>query len=333
MKRYIQGIVLSLGVLAAGSFYAFAATALPDPKLLLEGVIFSRSQIAPSFLHIRSDYRSATVNYDEEFLIVFEQERRMFWRTNQSRATRTILTSTNVLNYEGSKTSDIEIHPTSNPPPEFLFDPRVLGISAQLLFSHELLRYIDLKRCTSVELVGTAPQEISGHRAWQVRMHYVRDDHSSSMDFWIDPSKDFRVLRSSLEVAGLFKWEVESSYENESYPWLPSKSVSKAFRNAQLDSKSTVTILSAIPDYHAPKSTWSIEGLKAPAGVAVVDYLQKLEIGSWDGHRFVPLKPIPEQMEDGEELRGKKRVWGGMARALLLVAPFECSRIFAQRKA
>ena len=325
-RRLCCSMALSVIVLEINA----AQNELVAPQTLIEGVVFSRSQIPASFLHLRAEYQSATVNNDDEFLIVFENERRMFCRTNHLYDTRSIFTSTNILRYQGGKGSDIEIHPASQPPPEFLFDPRVLGISAQLLTSHELLRFLDIKRSTTIELAEATQQQVSGTLTWHVRMRFDGTNPPFTLDLWIDPAKDFRVMKSILEILGLWRWEVDSVYENASYPWLPSKTISKAFRNGQLDSQRTISVISAISDYQVPKSIWSVAGLNAPAGVAVVDNLQKLEIGTWDGQKVVPLtltSVIPAAQEDA---RAKKRFWGTMGLVLFLVAPIAFIK-FAKR--
>jgi hypothetical protein len=128
-------------------------------------------------------------------------------------------------------------------------------------------------------------EEVDGRPAWHVRFTFGEGER---IDFWIDERNGFRVYRVDRNAV-----QTVSYYENESYPWLPNRVVSRAYRQWQpRDDEAPryttkVLILRATPNVKFAKDRWTLAGMQPKAGTDVIDVSVSRSIGHWNGKRLV----------------------------------------------
>src|SRR6266404_1906538 len=99
----------------------------PDPIILLQGVEGVREQIPPSRLHIRTLYEGSFSGGEPEYMVLFNRELRYFASTNGDSPMRMLFDGKDVLRFDGA--SSVILRNLDTQTPDYLFDPRLLGIT------------------------------------------------------------------------------------------------------------------------------------------------------------------------------------------------------------
>lgn len=267
--------LVSVGVLITGA----CAQNDPDPLALLQGVESARLQIPPSSLTLRYIYRDPLVTNETLMVAEFDGELRRF--ESQGNGTTnsywsTVFDGSKAITYE-ERLQNVEYRSLATPNDLSLFDPRLLGLTHANAWDEALAKILPLKATDGkFELVGR--QEINGRLAWHVRFQSVGGRPIDQLDYWIDDLHGFRVYRK--DWAGI---QTFSYYENDNYPWLPSRVVSKAPEYEQ-----EVQVIQAKADVRFPQSRWGLAGMKLKPQTVVLNHDPPRIVGVWDGSRMVP---------------------------------------------
>ena len=276
----------------------------PDPIALLDGVVAARASIPPSSLKLEF-VRSDSVSTHKKIIQVdFDQEHRHYYYYPENPG-KPILTVADekivpdqgvydgqqVVAYDPSDSVFAEIMHITDQSGQPLFDPRILGVndlqadSSVTSFMWQKIR----DRLRSVEIKGR--ERIGDRDAWHVQ---VVMSGGYPVDYWIDPDRDFQVLRYSHGTLPLHK--MTSVYENDKYPWLPSKVISERPR---IGAVTTITMIEAEVKEPFPENHWTIEGIDLPRGTEVYSHLESKSLGYWDGEKiskeFVPRDRKPSR--------------------------------------
>jgi hypothetical protein len=290
--------------------------ARPDPLILLQGVESARLQIPASTLTVEFSYTDSFVLVSNEMIlhVDFDGDLRGFdyQLDDQSKlGYRTVFDGSRAICYYEDRHL-VEYRNLTDQTPMQLFDPRVLGISAHNAWEDNIRDAIPYRyEGAKPELIGR--EAVEDRVAWHVRL--TIKPLQVVADYWIDDTNGFRVYRKDWNVTKTFSY-----YENESYPWLPSRVESKDYRyakdgNATLQSEMKWQIVDAKADVKFPKSRWTLAGMDLKQGTEVTDVNLRRRIGNWNGSRFVPSIP------DSDQRRNRPMAWSIIALFLVVIVP------------
>jgi len=274
--------------------HTVAVAETPDPLVLLQGVLSVRSQIPASSLVMKQIYRDSLVTNEYVGRVDFDGVRRAFTYPGpyeNGAEYRTLFDGERGTCYsENMKRA--ELRGLADQTAMLLFDLRTLGISTYNNWS-DTPQSTTLVGCTSCkyELIGR--ENVEGRPAWHIR---VTVSGGSRFDYWIDETKAFRVYRKDWNNVQTYSY-----YENEKYPWLPSRVVSKHYDLSGLLQKETIMeIMEAKADVVFPKNRWTILGMGLKSGTDIVDHNLSRSVGVWNGALVVPsadLAPAPQKLK------------------------------------
>lgn len=260
----------------------------PDPLLLLQGVQSSREQIPPSRLKIKYAYCDSLITNTIVVYVDFDGILRSFKhvRPNNELISDwcTVFDGSKAITYE-KRINQVSYRSIMSPASQLmLFDPRLLGLINAYAWNESL----DVAVPCSVtnanyELIGR--EQVDGKEAWHVRFSTTK---YLQIDYWIDDKRDFRVYRRDWNGV-----QTRSYYENEKYPRLPSRIVSKAYTHLKPIDKEKPTyekdlqILEASAFIRFKEDRWNLAKMNIEPGADVVDYRLSRSIGTWNGNRIV----------------------------------------------
>jgi hypothetical protein len=284
---------MSLTIVILTSVLEFHLRAVPDPITLVKGVESVREQIPPSRLRLRVYTQTKQVTNDNYFWVLFNGERRYFNRTS-GLPTRIMFNGSEVIMAQPSidnKIYYVNLRNLDMDTADCLFDPRVLGIAVFFSWKYTIQSCLGLNYNSKIELIGK--EQVDDKNVWHIRTIRERDGYIK--DFWIDDN-NFKVYKCVNYVSNntnQIDSIAKSYYENEEYPWLPSRV------DMELNSriKYIVEILKAEPNVKIPENQWTLSGMEIPKNSPVLDERTRKLIGFWDGKRLIPdadeSKPIP----------------------------------------
>jgi len=291
---------LTLAIALLSNVIVYHLFAAPDPITLLKGVESAREQIPPSRLIIKSRYiflasPSEIITNGGEYLVIFNRERRYFKLITGDPAIQTLFTGSEAIVYDG--TPMVEIRNLDMQKTEYLFDPRIIGITFWYGWKDTIHGCLSLgDQASKIELIGK--EQIDNKDVWHIRLTKENDPYLVR-DFWIDDKNNFRVYQCKDCFSNGTNLECnisKSYYESEEYPWLPSRVETEAYNGG----KRTLKILKAEANVKIPESQWTIYGMDLPKGVSIIDLRNNKIIGHWDGKKFIreregeDPKPLPK---------------------------------------
>ena len=256
----------------------------PEPTVLLEGVRFKRSQVPPSKLILRNQYKSQVAHNDVREIVEFDSVNRLFssssWDVGITNdGSRTMYNGLDVFLYHGKSVSILNISAEST---DSLYDPRLLGLSPPV-WQATLANVFPLSRTSSITNLGR--EQVDGSYAWHVRMQL---EDGSELDYWIDDQQGFRVFKNQERWRGGSR-QIQSWFENAAFSWLPSRVMIEEFgANGALIDQQEITVVSVEPNNKQSEGAWTIERLNLPSGTRVRDARINRTLGYWDGMRIVP---------------------------------------------
>jgi len=181
-----------------------------------------------------------------------------------------------------------------------LSDPRLWGASSKI-WSTDIANFLGRpfrEKLQSIETRGK--EEIHGRSAWHVRQVMPA---GTPLNYWIDDSDHyFRVLRHSQGEPVVNR--MTSVYENDDYPWLPSRITYEYMPHG--GSTTILTVLETVEREEGffPESHWTLAGMNLKVGMSVMDHTKDGgTIGYWDGKKisedFVPKERKPSRKTRG----------------------------------
>ena len=288
MKKVALFIVLVSGI----SVVLQCKADSPDPITLLQGVEQSRLQIPASRLVAEMVYTNSLGSFNKELIVEFDGNKRRY--LNHEAKSGDLFDGSQAICFDGQ--NSVTISDTSHATANYLFDPRLLGITTTYTWGEMIETAVPYQNVKKIELVGL--EQINDYKVSHVR---IVDSYDQQLDLWIDSNHGFKVYRYDFSILG----ETNSTlayYENSSYPWLPSR-IETSYRagtNGSILSGRSISIIKA-EKVKLPEKTWTIAGVQPSIGAAVSDLRIKQRIGYWNGHglsqradleqEFEPIKP------------------------------------------
>jgi len=249
-------------------------------------------------------------------MVLFNRELRYFASTNGDSPMRMLFDGKDVLRFDGA--SSVILRNLDTQTPDYLFDPRLLGITTSYGWDATIHGSLHLKAPT-IELVGR--EQVNDKAAWRVRMV---ETNGWDLDIWIDDESGFAVYRIDEKFIGYGRRTTRSFYENQKYLWLPSRIEGEEF-NAKGDllCRRKISILAAEGKVRIPTNTWTLGGLLAginlPSWVAVTDVRIGQIVGYWNEGRLGP--PVPDATRPVPPAASAKRIVVLTVMALFMIAP------------
>lgn len=220
--------------------------------------------------------------------------------------------------------------PPAQAPPDWAFDPRILGIT--VLYRPE----VSIAQC--VAYAGAKESEFIGREEMDdsaVAHVALVDQYDQRVQYWIEPSGTFRVRRVQLEVAG-FTYTSASRFEKAlPMAWLPTE-IETIYRgpDGQIRQQWKIDEIEAETNVTFEPGLFSIAGLKMARGTPVADLARKERIGYWDGERLNadPSGPAAEMkpLTPVESGRGRVLIVSNIV-AIVLVVGAIAWRIWRRR--
>ena len=186
--------------------------------------------------------------------------------------------------------------------PDYVFDPRILGISTQYLISKTVPIFLAHHDAKSVSMVGA--EELDGHRTWHVR---VVGKNDQDRHFWIENSADFKV-RKSESISRNSKSTVTARYLEDQTIGLPKWVELREYdRDDTLSRVVTITVEKAEYNVSVDPKQWTLAGLGMPLGEMVIDQRIHRVVGHFDGEGLTP--QLPEAIRKGKAARWAPMYW------------------------
>lgn len=308
----------SLFIAASWLTVAMEVLGAPDPKLLLNGVRSVREQLPPSQLHLRATFRSPTINNQSEFLVIFSGARRMYCQTNGGPDNvRILFDGSEVFRYDGINSAIVRDPDTQTP--DYLFDPRLLGITTSYTWDGTLESGLYLGS-ESIRLVGK--EEVHGLPAW--RVHAV-GKYNRELDIWVAADDRFSVYKVVEQAEGLGRREGLSFYNEAILHGLPARVENTDYDiKGQIRFQRTLEVLSYTPHLATSNTSWTLNalfgGVKLPTWVPVTDVRIGAVRGYWRDGELGP--PEPWEHKPQPPKLGYKSVTVMVAVVGLLAAAF-----------
>ena len=188
----VLGLVLSWVPVASRG-----ADALPDPRLLFRGVESVRQQIPPSRLVLRAAYRGGIDTSILESSLSSTTISIVFHDPSPVLRSRALFDGKKILHYDGGNSVTIrDLHDTTA---DYLFDPRLLGITADFVCGQTLDDVLPYRVATSLPTVGR--ERVGDRPTWHVRLADT-NTYNRRIDMWVDEERNFRVYRYEYSLAG-----------------------------------------------------------------------------------------------------------------------------------
>ncbi len=218
--------------------------------------------------------------------------------------------------------------PVSRGPSNFLFDPRLLGVSTDLSAKTPFGMYFGYQNCKEATVVGR--ETIRGVETWHLK---VLTSIDSRLEYWIEDRADFRVHRVLWDFQKLpLVRIIESVYD----PQAPNDVIPKSMAIQEFGARkgeepkltSTITVDVERIEFKTPaKEPGTIASLDLPTGTRVDDERTDKVVGYWDGTKIVKdrptnvaSKPESDRPKSEEVGTGGRNLWIGVsALAALLV--------------
>jgi len=187
---------------------------------------------------------------------------------------------------------------------DYVFDPRILGISIWYTIDMTVANYLIEDQAKSVSLVGH--EMINGHQTSHVRLV---DKYDQDKNIWIDSEDGFKVYKS--ELNGPYKKRVVTcSYGTDrKFDLLPDQ-IEMRERDQFGDTSRVVTITVDKAEYNVPvdPKAWTLAGMGMPLGEMVIDQRIHRVVGHFDGKGLT--QNMPEAIRKGKAARWAPLQWG-----------------------
>jgi hypothetical protein len=293
----------------------------PDPLALLRGVEAARLAIPSGQIEWRVERtRPLTPKYGKDLIRVFatfdggkrrfEEHKRVLWTEPVEGASqrspddllaamdedreefvragfgqwkevrvRSIFDGTQFLQFLGG--SGATIADPSRGTPNYVFDPRILGITPLLSLKATVPRCLAYRDAQSVELVGE--EDIDGQQAWHVKV-VGSPEAMAECHFWIEANEPFAVYRCERRTPYSHDVSV-SHYDSPSgADRLPTRVLIEYHQdNGEVSHRFEFTQVEAQFGINPDDGAFTLAGLDLPVGAPVVDVRIHQRLGYWNG--------------------------------------------------
>ncbi len=262
-------------ILLAGclSIVQGSAATDPNPTNLLIGVVTARLQVPPSTVRIRYRFWNSALAGDRSYMVDFDGEKRRFVAESPSRE-RSVYDGARVITYNPAITGSAEIRDIGRKSPSTLCDPRLLGLNPHSFWHVTIQHILPYEQASKIELLRQ--ETISGTRTWLVHVTWG-NPVVNGVGLWVDDK--FRVHRFRYNTT-----DTSCFYEDKSYPWLPSRVLTKNLRGDKVVSVAEYSLSNGRANVHLAPNTWTIDALSLPLGTEVNDLRVHRCLGYWNGH-------------------------------------------------
>jgi hypothetical protein len=172
--------------------------------------------------------------------------------------------------------------PPAQAPPDWAFDPRILGITVLYRPEVSIAQCVAYSSAKEIEFIGR--EEVDDVAVVHVALV---DQYDQRVQYWIEASGAFRVRRVQLEVAGLTYTSASRFEKAAPIAWLPTE-IETIYRGSdgQIRQQWKIDEFEAETDVSFEPGIFSIAGLEMARGTPVADLARKERIGYWDGQRL-----------------------------------------------
>ena len=198
--------------------------------------------------------------------------------------------------------------------PDFVFDPRILGISDEFGIQRTIANSLFFEKAKAITLVGR--EVIDGKTTWHV---HVLDRNSNDNDFWIEDDDTFRVLKCSSKASYAEVENVSTYREGNEWP-LPEKVINRKFdlKTGQVARQIEVIITKAEFGVKVDPKLWTLAGLGIPLGELVIDERHQKIAGHFDGEGLT--KDYSAAVKKGREAEKHPLRWILVLTSLIAMA-------------
>lgn len=289
----------------------------PDPIALLKNVAVAREKIKSGemeFVVARHDSKYAIQTNYSLLKIVFEGQKRRFEQLQRETAIistspdagkivdakrielggdddalaqqglielqdahyRTIYDGKSITQFEPRL--DTHICDPKNGNAEYVFDPRILGLSDVLLPDDTVESCLAYQTAQSISLVGK--EDVDGISAWHIN---VQITDNWRYEFWIDASHPMHVVKQAAPNRGGTVWsKFNSQNPNDPIP-LEITIVEDHFGSDPHSWERRITRQNTRYNVPISPKAWTLAGLEMPVGTPVNDNRIMRRIGYWTG--------------------------------------------------
>lgn len=222
---------------------------------------------------------SSNVIFDYNGKRVFE----MINRQGTKKPIRILYDKEKVLHYDGNRS--LTIRDLKDSSAEYMFDPRVLGLTTTYGWSDSLDGQLPLDEDQIKKIDWVGPGEVNGI---SVEIVEITDSYDQLRKIALDPKDNFKVYKYDLIFPSLKYNSSVSYYNNEHYDDIPSKVITKYFDKSGNQTGERVVNFDLTKRLdHVPPETWKISSFNLPVGATVSDLRISERIGYWDGKNIV----------------------------------------------
>jgi len=290
----------------ARGFARFGHQATPEPSVLLRAIANARLQMPPFSVTLQIVGRNRIGGASRTYEVLSSEQRRRFWQVDENSArTRSIFDGKQIIYFDGK--DSVNLRDVSNPMGDYLFNPRILGVTTIYFPDHTVEYCLGLTQAGDILLVGD--DKVDGLPVWHCR---VDDPRGYQFDYWIQKSDELQVLRS-IFTSESSRRVTESKYTNPSFLPLPTVAETRRFANDEEIAFTQITVVEMQKDITIPEETWTLAGLDLPIGTPVADIEKHVRVGYWDGQGLSEFPPTPQQVvamqEELEEPGPSRSIW------------------------
>jgi outer membrane lipoprotein-sorting protein len=278
--RVVCDAALVIGLLRAGRVYADSSrgeVALRGEAVaLLRGTESKLRTKVRGEMTIIAEYVNPTIKNVDEFNVTFDEDKVRFEAASGDK-TCVVYDGKQVIAYDGVSGVTMDAPDLQDKTALYLFDPRTIGINSSYHLEQGIIQCLGYRDARDVRLVGTEP--VGGVAARKVD---ITDKHGATRSLWIDPT-GFRVLKFVyVDGEGLTQVSTPSYQDDEV---IPSKVSVEWFDSAGKPNGQTRTLTVQDARFGQPidAATFTLQGMKVPLGVPVVDLRIKERLGYWNG--------------------------------------------------
>ncbi len=205
---------------------------------------------------------------------------------------------------------------------DYVFDPRIMGISVWYDLKSDVPGVLGYRDAKSITMVGA--ESIGGKPTWHV---LIVDKSDRGRHFWVD-DRDFRVYKVELRSKYQHYVSLPEYDDRAEFRALPARVILREYgRDGTLNDEKTFTLKNAKEGPVDPKN-WTLAGLGIPLGEMVIDERIHRVVGHWDGDALNP--SFTAAMQKGEAARWKPLHWGMVVTGGVVLAVL--AAVVARRK-
>jgi hypothetical protein len=274
-------------------------------EIIMQGVKSSRLQWPAAKLELDIKYIShrRILTNSVTMRVDFSDEYRVFESISpkKNKGEKNLYNGDYAITYDGDQ--HLEIKTLGKVGSQYLFDPRLIGITASYSAGDNIYKRIPINEGEkNLKIVGE--ELIQGINTTVV---VFTDKHEQVVKLWVDPSSDFKVHKYSLSTQ-MRSNVVRNIYNNNNFTWLPTTSKVHTYDTKTGELLSERLIL--VKDFKINKNPeineqMGLSLIDPKIGTQIIDTRVHKLLGVWDGNKIVGVLPLPADAQPG----GKKQLY------------------------